>query len=125
MDVPLINGELQTQVMLALWRLDMGTVREVRSALPPRYRGAYSTVQTVLNRLADRGLLGRARAGHAVVYRPSLTEAEYLSGAITQTLAGVSQDVRRAVLARLLGDLPEADLTQLRRLAGGGGVSLS
>jgi predicted transcriptional regulator len=37
----------------------------VRSALLGRYRGAYNTVQTVLNRLADRGLLERDRMGSA------------------------------------------------------------
>ena len=34
---------------------DAGTVEQVRGELPPRYQGAYNTVQTVLNRLAERG----------------------------------------------------------------------
>lgn len=56
-----IQGELQAQVMAALWRLGSGTVDQVRDALPARYRSAYTTVQTVLNRLAERGLLDRER----------------------------------------------------------------
>ncbi len=44
-----IQGELQAQIMSALWRLEAGTVEQVRSALPTRYRSAYTTVQTVLN----------------------------------------------------------------------------
>jgi predicted transcriptional regulator len=39
-----IQGELQVQVMAAMWRLGSGTVEQVRSALPPRYRSAYTTV---------------------------------------------------------------------------------
>jgi len=39
-DVPPRTGELQTQVMAAVWRLERATVEQVRSALPPRYRGA-------------------------------------------------------------------------------------
>ena len=54
-----LKGDLQIQVMEALWRLGDGTVEQVREALPPRYRGAYNTIQTVLNRLVDRGLLSR------------------------------------------------------------------
>lgn len=49
--------------MGALWRIGEGRVGEVRGALPERYRSAYTTVQTVLNRLSERGLLSRERAG--------------------------------------------------------------
>lgn len=112
-----IHGELQTQLMLALWRLGQGTVEEVRSALPGRYRGAYNTVQTVLNRLADRGLLSRQRTGNAFVYRPTITEAEYVTESIRLALGGASADARQAALASLVGDLEEAELAELRRMA--------
>jgi predicted transcriptional regulator len=62
-----IQGELQAQVMAALWRLNAGTVEQVREELPSRYQGAYNTVQTVLNRLAERGLLRRVREGRGFV----------------------------------------------------------
>src|SRR5437868_5245998 len=100
-----IQGELQEQIMVALWRIGSGTVEEVRSALPPRYRGAYTTVQTVLNRLQARGLLTRKRDRLAFVYRPKLTEAEYVSRTIETTLAGTSSEVRQAVLVQLVGGL--------------------
>jgi predicted transcriptional regulator len=35
-DVTPLTGELQTQVMAAVWRLGSATVEQVRSALPPR-----------------------------------------------------------------------------------------
>src|SRR3990170_710842 len=92
--MPQIQGDLQAQIMTALWRLESGTVEQVRSGLPPRYRGAYTTVQTVLNRLADRGLLVRTKRGNAIVYTPKLTEAEYVSRSIERTLAGASTHAR-------------------------------
>ena len=116
-DVAPFTGELQTQVMSALWRLGGGTVEQVRSALPPRYRGAYNTIQTVLNRLAERGLLSRRKAGNAFEYRPVVSEAEYLSRSISQTLAGASMDARQAALARLIGGLADDELADLRKLA--------
>ncbi len=117
-DAGAIQGELQAQIMAALWRIESGTVEDVRRALPPRYRGAYNTVQTVLNRLADRGLLSRRRAGQAFVYRPRLTEAEYLSRSIESTLAGASVSARQAALAQVIGNLHHDELAELRRLAG-------
>jgi BlaI family transcriptional regulator, penicillinase repressor len=112
-----ITGELQSQVMAAVWRLGGATVEEVRTGLPPRYRGAYTTIQTVLNRLAERGLLSRHKSGNAIEYRPRISEADYVSRSISQTLAGASMDARQAALARLIGDLDKDELSTLQRLA--------
>lgn len=100
-----------------MWRLEAGTVEEVRAALPSRYRGAYTTVQTVLNRLAERGLLSRRKRGNAIEYRPKLSEAEFLSRSIASTLAGASSGARQSVLAQLVGVLDPQELDELRRLA--------
>jgi predicted transcriptional regulator len=112
-----ISGELQTQLMAAMWRLGAGTVEQVRAELPPRYQGAYTTVQTVLNRLAERGLLSRHRVGNAIEYRPKISEADYLSRSIARTLAGASSDARQAALARLIADLDKSELSELRKMA--------
>jgi BlaI family transcriptional regulator, penicillinase repressor len=116
-DVAPLTGELQLQVMAAIWRLGGATVDEVRSALPPRYRGAYNTIQTVLNRLVERRLLSRQKVGNAFAYRARVSEAEYFSRSISQTLAGASMEARQAALARLIGDLDDAELRELRQLA--------
>lgn len=114
-----LSGELQAQIMPALWRLGEATVEQVRAALPSRYRSAYTTVQTVLNRLAERGLLARSRTGEggAIVYRPRLSEAEFLGRSIDTALSGASREARQAVLAQLVGRLDREELTELQHLA--------
>lgn len=112
-----IHGELQTQLMGVLWRLGEATVEQVRTNLPARYRSAYTTIQTVLNRLADRGLLERQRRGNAIVYSPRLTEAEYVQRSVETTLAGASSEARQAVLAQLVGSLDGSELAELRKIA--------
>lgn len=116
-DLQPLQGELQGQIMAGLWRLGEGSVEEVRSALPSRYRSAYTTVQTVLNRLAERGLLERRKDGRNFVYRPLLTEAEYVSQLIQGTLAGASADARQAALASLVGTMGKTEISELQRLA--------
>jgi len=115
-DLTPIQGELQTQIMAALWRLEAGTVEEVRGALPTRYRGAYTTVQTVLNRLAERGFLARRRAGQAFVYSPKLSEAQYLSRTIRHTLASATPEARQTALAQLISGLKDDERADLQRL---------
>jgi predicted transcriptional regulator len=115
-DVEPLTGELQQQIMAAVWRLGTATVEDVRSALPPRYRAAYNTIQTVLNRLVDRGLLSRKKVVRTFEYRARLSEDEYLSRTIANTLAGASMDARQAALARLIGGMNDAELQDLRQL---------
>ena len=110
----LVQGELQAQLMPVLWRLGEGTVEEVRAALPRRYQSAYNTVQTVLNRLVHRGLLTRERRGHSMVYRPKLTEADYVTRSLEWALAAASSEARQLALAKLIGRLDGDELTRLR-----------
>lgn len=108
-----LQGELQLQVMSVVWRLEAATVEQVRAELPDR-GGAYTTVQTVLNRLAERGLLTRTRVGNAIEYRPSVSEPEYLASTLRDALAGASTPARRAALAELVGELGDDDLAALQ-----------
>lgn len=103
--------------MRVMWRLESGGVEDVRKALPKRNRGAYTTIQTVLNRLSERGLLRRARVGNAISYSPLVSEADYLSRSLSRTLSGASQEARRAALASLVGDLEPSELGEIRELA--------
>ena len=104
--------------MRAMWRLERASVEEVRAALPARRRSAYTTVQTVLNRLAERGLLRRNRAGHMILYSPRVSEADYLRGSLDRTLADASEGARRTALASLVGDLDPSELEEIRDLTG-------
>ncbi len=106
-----LHGDLQIALMHILWRKGRATVEDCRKELPPRFRkGAYTTVQTVLNRLAERGLVRRERAGRAFYYEPKISEADYYSGSLRQTLAPVSEEARRSVLVQLAGEFDSADL---------------
>ena len=111
------RGDLQTEVMDAVWRLCEATVEDVRGQQPAERRLAYTTIQTVLNRLVERVLLDRTLRGRAFVYRPRLEESEYLARSIGERLAGASPDVRRAALVKLVDDLDPGELDELARRA--------
>lgn len=102
--------------MGVLWRSGSGTVEQVRDGLPRRYRGAYTTVQTVLNRLAKRGLLVREKSGQAIVYSPTVSESQYVSQELRRTLSSASVAARQSALAQLVGEFEE-DLDELAKLA--------
>jgi predicted transcriptional regulator len=101
--------------MGAIWKLGEATVDDVRELQPANRRSAYNTVQTVLNRLHDRGLLTRERRGKAFAYRARYDEPELIVMAIRDRLAGASADTRRAALLNLVGELAPAELDDVAR----------
>jgi predicted transcriptional regulator len=103
--------------MDAVWRLGEATVDDVRAEQPRGRRSAYTTVQTVMNRLLERGLLVRERRGKAFVYRARYEESELITMAIRDRLAAASPDTRRAALVNLVGELSADDLDELARQA--------
>ncbi len=104
--------------MRVAWRLERGTVEEIRQALPPKHRGAYTTVQTILNRLVERGLLGREKEGKAFFYAPAVSEADYVARSLDQTLANASAEARRMALANLVGGIDASEMREINSLAG-------
>ena len=104
------GGDLQGEVMNAVWHLGEARVEDVREAQPKGSRSANATIQTVLTRLVERGLLCRERRGRAYYYRARLNEADYLSGMIGKRLADATPDVRKAALLNVVGDLDEGEL---------------
>ena len=112
-----VAGTLQAEVMRIVWELGGGTVDDVRARQPADRRSAYTTVQTVMNRLHDRGLLERERRGKAFVYSARYGESELLARAIGERLAGVSRGVRKEALLTLVDELDAQDVDELARYA--------
>ncbi|WFE21881.1 BlaI/MecI/CopY family transcriptional regulator [Solwaraspora sp. WMMD937] len=75
-------GDLERAVMDVLWDRDPAadpvTVRDVAEALQDRDL-AYTTVMTVLDRLAGKGMVSRERAGRAWRYQPAASREAYIA----------------------------------------------
>ena len=112
-----LRGELQAELMRIVWRLGEVTVDQARAAQPSRGRCAYTTVQTVLNRLVDRGLLTRRRRGRAFVYKAAYTEPELVARSIGERLADASADARRTAMLNLVEGLGPEELEEVALMA--------
>lgn len=65
---------LELQCLKALWSLREASVREVQDAMASQRPLAYTTVMTVMDRLARRGCVRRQKAGRSFVYTPLISE---------------------------------------------------
>jgi predicted transcriptional regulator len=67
-------SKLEMQVMELFWEHGSQAVREIQERFPEKTRPAYTTVQTVVNRLEAKGALARARKlGNAHVFEPTVS----------------------------------------------------
>jgi BlaI family transcriptional regulator, penicillinase repressor len=66
--------KFELEVMTALWELGPASVREVQEKLPEKKRPAYTTVQTIMYRLEEKGAVRRVKKiGNALIFEASVT----------------------------------------------------
>lgn len=79
-------SKLELQLLEKLWELGRASIREIQESLPSKHRLAYTTVQTMIYRLEEKGAVRRVKKiGNAHLFEAILT--------------------RKAVHHRLIGDL--------------------
>jgi len=106
-------GELERAVMDVLWAHDAPvSVRTVHDELSGRDL-AYTTVMTVLTRLADKGFAARERDGRAWLYGASASRERYVAQLMLDALGQTSD--RGAALASFARAVSDEDAEQLRR----------
>ena len=96
------RGELEQRVMELLWAASVPmSVADVHAKLSEERELAYTTVMTVLDRLAKKDLADRALLNRAWQYTPRSSQAEVIARDMGRLLDGVPADVRDEAL-RLL-----------------------
>jgi predicted transcriptional regulator len=73
--------------MELVWKSGPMTVKRALFLLEPHSKPAYTTVMTVLSRLAEKGLLTREKDGRNFVYRPTLGRKEFLKSRVRTVTA--------------------------------------
>lgn len=105
-------GELERAVMDLVWSApEPMTVRRVMESMAPDRPLAYTTVQTVMDRLARKGLLLRRAQGKANAYSPARSREDHTAAVMQQVLHGVA-DTEAALLhfVELMDDQQEQAL---------------
>nr|NLI50395.1 BlaI/MecI/CopY family transcriptional regulator [Propionibacterium sp.] len=103
-----VLGDLEQHVMAVLWRAGRPlSVREVHEALHYSRTVAYTTVMTVLDRLAKKGVLERRLEGRAWLYDSRRSCVELHVDEILALLAGCGEGHGRAILAAVEARLGE------------------
>ena len=88
--------DLEIDIMNVVWRLGRATVRQIVDSLRNQRPLAYTTVQTVLSILTQKGVVQYTREGRAFVYTAILKPE------------GVRRETVRAVVDKLFAGSPQS-----------------
>ena len=108
-------GERELDIMQALWRLGPATVAEVRMALHAQQKKvAYTTIQTMLNRLETKKLVTRDATDRVHRYYALLKQPKAVDSALKRLTQRFFEGSAEALVTRLV----EKDLNgeQLERI---------
>jgi BlaI family penicillinase repressor len=115
MDKPRLS-KAETRILEQFWRLGTCSVREILDSLPEEERVAYTTVQTLVYRLEEKGAVRKVKkVGNAQLFEPALSQSQFRSG-LARDLLELFGGSPRLLVSNLLesGTLTLKDLKALQ-----------
>jgi BlaI family penicillinase repressor len=80
-------SKAETRILEQCWNLGTCSVREILDSLPEDERVAYTTVQTLVYRLEQKGALRKVKKiGNAQLFEPAINQSEFRSGLVRDLL---------------------------------------
>ena len=109
-------SKAETRILEQFWELGTSSVREVLERLPEEERVAYTTVQTLVYRLEQKGAVRRVkRIGNAQLFEPAIDQKQFRNG-LVRDLLDLFGGSSRLLVSNLLetGSLTLKDLKALQ-----------
>src|ERR1700756_4072555 len=80
-------SKAEARILEQFWTLGTSSVREILDSLPEDERVAYTTIQTLVYRLEQKGALRKVKKiGNAQLFGPAIAQSEYRSGLVRDLL---------------------------------------
>jgi predicted transcriptional regulator len=112
-------SKAETRILQQYWKLGTCSVREILESLPEEERVAYTTVQTLVYRLEQKGALRKVKKiGNAQLFEPAINRSEFRSG-LVRDLLDLFDGSPRLLVSNLLeaGAITLKDLKALQNAA--------
>lgn len=101
-----------------LWQQEQATVADVVAALQARRSPSYSTVQTMLRILEQKGYVAHEKIGRAFVYRPIIDQRQARRSALSHLVSRLFEGSPALLVLNVLEDerIDPAELERLKKL---------
>jgi BlaI family transcriptional regulator, penicillinase repressor len=107
----------ELEVLRVIWEHGPATVRDVMRALDERGKTgrAYTSVMSLMNVMADKGLLARKPEGKAFVYTTKASRAKTLGGMVGDLLDRAFEGSANDLVVHLLEKTDDRELAEIRK----------
>ena len=110
--------DAEARLMTALWTLGEGSVADVAAAVRSKRPVNYSTVQTILRILEDKGYVSHEKVARAFIYRPRVDERQARLRALRHLVTRLFNGSPSLLVLNVLEDdrIDADELTRLKKL---------
>jgi len=111
-------GETEMEVLHHVWDLGEATVADVRERILEDREVAYTTIMTVLKKLAEKGYLDYHKEGRSYVYQPAQEPNEVQHSLLQRLMDKVFEGSPSALVQTLVQreDLSDDERAEIRAL---------
>ena len=109
---------LELELLDALWKLGTGSIREIQESLPGASRPEYTTVQTIIYRLEEKGAVRRVKKiGNAHIFAPLVSRHSAI-GSLIEDFLSYFAGSPEPLVAHLVetGRISSAELKEMEKL---------
>ncbi len=112
-----VLGSLESEIMEVVWQKGCEVcVRDVLDSLTEQRDIAYTTVMTIMGRLATKKLLLKRKMGNAFYFTPTLTRDEFTGKLVGGMIDDLLTDFSDAALSHFVRRVGENDRVVLDKL---------
>jgi len=111
-------GETEMEVLHHVWELGEATVADVRERILEEREVAYTTIMTVMKKLAEKGYLDYRKEGRSYVYRPAQEPNKVQHSLLQRLMNKVFEGSPSALVQTLVTreDLSDDERAEIRTL---------
>lgn len=102
-------GPLEAKILDVLWDNTEMTIKEVQQKLEKEKPTNFNTVMTVMNRLAEKGILQKRPEGRSSLYKPVLSRSDFLDAQSKEMTNELMEEFGTVVVSHMLDALEEVD----------------
>lgn len=108
-------GSLEKEIMEIMWDLKSSSVRPVLNMLKKKRKVAYTTVMTVMSRLAKKGLLKRKLDNGSYVYSICQCKENFLANASKKVINNLIKEFGEVAVAQFFDAVEKSDIKDLKK----------
>ena len=114
-------SQFEWLIMNFLWDMEKASARKVMESMPEEGQRAYTTIQTYMERLVDKGYLSKEKIGMVNFYTTEIARESAVDGATSNFIDKVFQGSGSSLAAYLLKNnrLNQDDLEKIKDIIEG------